>query len=231
LERILSLGEEYRPLLRRIEMRFLSDAGLAKLAQHFACPTEWVWRGIPDRPIPPPRPSPFGWSSVIASDFPEFFAEFREKRFSLLWRGSSDGFGADEFHSRCDKHANTLTLILDKDGNIFGGFTPVEWDSKSGGKTDSSAKSFLFTLKNPHSFPAGRFALKYQRKDMAISCDSRVGPYFHDIRVFDNCNRATGNCTGFFDWTYNNDTGLVGKTFFTGSVNFQVKEIEVFEIS
>jgi hypothetical protein len=67
--------------------------------------------------------------SRIISDIPEIFAEFRRKQFSLLWRGSRDGFEAEEFHRRCDGHANTLTVILDMQGNIFGGFTPMEWES------------------------------------------------------------------------------------------------------
>jgi hypothetical protein len=57
--------------------------------------------------------------SRIISDFPEIFAEFQEKQFSLLWRGSRDGFEAQEFHRRCDGHANTLTVISDTDGNVF----------------------------------------------------------------------------------------------------------------
>jgi hypothetical protein len=63
---------------------------------------------------------------VIVAHFPDIFAEFRGKRLSLLWRGGRDGFGARDFHRRCDGHANTLTLILDTKGNTFGGFTPVE---------------------------------------------------------------------------------------------------------
>jgi hypothetical protein len=51
----------------------------------------------------PPIPA---LDSVIISDFPEIFAEFRRKKFSLLWRGGRDGFGARDFHSRCDGHAN-----------------------------------------------------------------------------------------------------------------------------
>jgi hypothetical protein len=30
---------------------------------------------------------------------------------SLLYRGTRDGFGAKDFHSRCDNHSNTLTLL------------------------------------------------------------------------------------------------------------------------
>jgi hypothetical protein len=58
-------------------------------------------------------------------------AQFAGKRFTLLWRGSRKGFGAGDFHSRCDGHPPTLTLIQDTKGNIFGGFTPVEWVSRA----------------------------------------------------------------------------------------------------
>jgi hypothetical protein len=61
-------------------------------------------------------------------------------------------------------------VILDTDGNIFGGFTPVEWESRYGEKADPSLMSFLFTLKNPHNVPARRFALKAEKKNKAISC-------------------------------------------------------------
>jgi hypothetical protein len=36
LERLLSLGDEYRPLLSRIPIRFLSATGLAILAEHLS---------------------------------------------------------------------------------------------------------------------------------------------------------------------------------------------------
>jgi hypothetical protein len=88
--------------------------------------------------------------SLISPQLPPLFDEFRAKRFNLLWRGSRDGFTADEFHLRCDGRANTLTLISDTDGNVFGGFTPVEWESGNKWKGDDSLRSFLFTLKNPH---------------------------------------------------------------------------------
>jgi hypothetical protein len=182
---------------------------------------------------------------VIASDFPKIFTEFHRRRFSLLWRGSRDGFDARDFHRRCDGHANTLTLILDTEGNIFGGFTPVEWESRVWNgikgsedncfKADPSQNSFLFTLKNPHNVPARRFALKAEMKNRAIACDSHTGPNFFDIRVFVYCNTCsldyTSSHTIDFGANYTNDTGLAGRTFFTGAENFQVKEIEVFEIT
>jgi hypothetical protein len=66
--------------------------------------------------------------SLIIADVPLLFEEFVRKRFKLLWRGNRDGFTAREFHRRCDGRANTLTVISDTDGNVFGGFTPVKWE-------------------------------------------------------------------------------------------------------
>jgi hypothetical protein len=132
-------------------------------------------------------------------------------------------------------------VILDTDGNIFGGFTPVEWESRTRkpyGKADRSLKTFLFTLKNPHNFPARTFAFKAERNDDAVWSHSNSGPCFGvawfglgpgDIGVSDNCNANTNSSTFRFGCSYLNNTGLDGNTFFTGQLHFQVKEIEVFE--
>jgi hypothetical protein len=192
--------------------------------------------------------------SEIISEIPDIFSDFKGKTWQLLWRGSRDGFGAGDFHNRCDGHANTVTLIEtaasehDAGGFVLGGFATVEWDSTSNWKSDGSLKSFLFTLKNPHNIPARKFALMADQKDVAIFCDSERGPCFgEDMAVADNCNANTdsytslgwayGNCnantesrTNFGD-AYANDTGRDGRTVFTGSRTFKVKEIEVFEIT
>jgi hypothetical protein len=88
-------------------------------------PLATALRPRPTVPPPPqtPRPAPStvalhtapaGFASLIVVDFPALFTEFGGKRFTLLWRGSRDGFGARDFHRRCDGHARTLTLIQDK---------------------------------------------------------------------------------------------------------------------
>jgi hypothetical protein len=69
--------------------------------------------------------------SLITPQLPPLFDEFNANRFNLLWRGSRDGFTTQEFHLHCDGRANTLTLISDTDGNIFGRFTPVKWESSA----------------------------------------------------------------------------------------------------
>jgi hypothetical protein len=83
---------------------------------------------------------------------------------------------ARDFHSRCDDHANTVTLILtaasehDVGGFVFGGFTPVKWDSWSDWKSDDSLKSFLFTLKNPHNISARKFGKQNSSTIRSSTC-------------------------------------------------------------
>jgi hypothetical protein len=229
LEIILKLGPGYRDLLRHIQIVFLSDDGFSLLNENFEIPPESVWQCAVEQ-ITHPLPL----NSPIISDFLEISPEFRGKQFSLLWRGSSDGFTAQEFHRRCDGHSNTVTVILDTKGNIFGGFTPVEWESGEWhSKADDSQKSFLFILKNPHNIPAMRFVLRAKKKNRAIVCDSDCGPCFYDLRISDNCNTNTESFAYFgssYD-SYINNTGLDGDIVFTGSKNFEVKEIEVFEMT
>jgi hypothetical protein len=154
-------------------------------------------------------------------DFPAIFEDFKTQRFTLLWRGSRDGFDLSDFHSRCDGHTNTLTVILDREGNIFGGFTPVELESReiatgeNSFKGDPSMKSFLFTLEHPHNMGWRRFAFKAERKDWAICCESHQGPNFYDIAVFIR-DAVTGmmlSWASYFGSNYTNDPGLRGRRF------------------
>jgi hypothetical protein len=202
----------------------------------------------PPKLLPAAAPSvaaaPGRLDSLIVREYPPLFEEFRAKRFNLLWRGSRDGFGA-EFHRRCDGRANTLTLILDTKGNVFGGFTPVEWESRmwngkqgdenSTWEGDDGLRSFLFMLRNPRGVPPRKVALRTRERQRAIDCDSKCGPLFGsgDIHVSDNCNARTRSFTHIdINWsgrTYANDTAV--EYFFTGAFNFTIKEIEVFEIA
>jgi hypothetical protein len=187
----------------------------------------------PPRAPPPPPPAVTGRpDSAIVGELPELLAEFRTKRFTLLWRGGRDGFAAREFHSRCDGRANTLTLILDTGGSIFGGFTPVQWDSLRGEcRADLSQQTFLFTIANPHRFPPRKFPLKPDSKDRAICCHFAWGPHFCDIGVADHSTTSANSYTGNFGTRYGNDTGMASSSFFTGGWYFKVTEIEVFELT
>jgi hypothetical protein len=122
-------------------------------------------------------------------------------------------------------------VILDTKGDVFGGFTPAKWESKSyHAKADDNLKSFLFTLKNPHNIPARRFMLNTETKHEAINCIHGYGPCFYGLAVSENCNTNTSSYT-YLGGVYINDTGLAEDIVLAGAANFQVKEIEVFEIT
>jgi hypothetical protein len=116
-------------------------------------------------------------------------------------------------------------------GFIFGGFTPVAWDSSGGFKPDSTQKSFVFSVKNARNSEARKFPLS--NSSNAICCASSYGPTFgnsHGIYVESGCNGNNNSYTNL-GVAYVNDTGIDGKQVFTGEYNFTVKEIEVFSIS
>jgi hypothetical protein len=160
------------------------------------------------------------FNSLIVPNILLLFEEFWVKHFKLLWQTSGDGFGVAEFRRGCDGHAKTLTLILDTDGNLFGGFTPVECEWESGvwkveggrwkvegrrWKVDGSnclkggdnVRNFLFTLKNPRAVPAQKITLRADKKYEAIICNSAWGSLFTgciDVYNVSNANANTGSC-------------------------------------
>jgi hypothetical protein len=120
-------------------------------------------------------------------------------------------------------------LISDPDGNVFGGFTPVEWENNCGNKRDDSLRSFLFTLRNPRGVPPRKFALKAEQ----CSLQSTFCPMFGGgcICVHDNCNENTNSTTSYFGDEYDSVSGKLEGDFLSGAQKFTVKEIEVFEIA
>jgi hypothetical protein len=151
---------------------------------------------------------------VIVSAFPPIFSDFHGKKFLLLWRGSRDGFQAKDFHDRCDGHSNTLTLILEKKGNIFGGFTPLAWESVCCNKPDISLSSCLFPLKNSYNTPAKRFPLKPERNDSAVYCHHALGLSFGgtcDLSTSGYADFENGSHSYSFGREYTNEACLGGK--------------------
>jgi hypothetical protein len=202
--------------------------------------TEWIWNGIVRRFTKGDNVQGRfdrwvnwqGFESTIVSEFPSLLEEFRTSRIALLYRGTRDGFGCTDFHGKCDGHGNTITLIRTTKNFIFGGYTPLSWDSSNRDKTDSSHQSFVFTLSNPHEIGSRKFKLKPDQAQYAIQAYKGYGPVFGSgatIRVYHNCSTRNDNFTNLTG--YVNDVGLDDKVVFTGEYNFTVKEIEVFEIT
>ena len=66
--------------------------------------------------------------------------------FKLIFRMDENNYKSEEFHKACDNQGPTLILIKTKTQRTFGGFTPLNWDSKRGNVLDDSAQTFLFSL-------------------------------------------------------------------------------------
>jgi len=156
---------------------------------------------------------------------------FKNKSFSLLWRGSRDGFDAAEFHRLCDVKSNTVTVIKNTNGFIFGGFTLIPWSSFCGYKEDSTA--FLFSLTNPSNTP---LKLKANLPKNAAGHDSIYGPTFgkgFDLHVSSLSNTNRGSYMKFHSYEFpNGKGGNEGGIFIVGGSNcfFQTVEIEVFQV-
>ena len=103
---------------------------------------------------------------------------FESNPFTLLWKGSRDGFEASKFHSLCDGKPKTLTIVKTTSGCIFGGYTSVPWTSTEGYKQDDTA--FIFTLECV--FPRKKtFKLNVTAGNLyAVNHNSSYGPTFGD---------------------------------------------------
>ena len=151
-------------------------------------------------------------------------------RFTLLYRASQDGFAYNHFHSKCDGHANTLT-ILKANGFIFGGFTTASWQNSGGNKSDPNA--FLFSLTNKDNKPC-KMKIDSNQHHRAIHCSSVFGPTFgyNDIEISNNSNTNTDSKSKLGDAykhsEYNAGTNEA-QSFLAGSQYFQLSEIEVYK--
>jgi hypothetical protein len=239
LKLLINLGSDYFEFWSYIEVSCLSVDGIQQFVEKlsFEDLTENIWIKIGDRlrgttELNPKRyRSASGFESKILKVFPDLLKDFVMKEWTLLYRGSRDGFGSGDFHGKCENRGNTMTLIETTKGFIFGGFTPIPWDSSSGHKSDNSQMSFLFTLKNSRNSEPRKFRLASAAN--AIYCHSSYGPTFgngHDLYVSNGCDGNNSSYTNLGNG-YVNDTGFEGKVALIGEYNFTVKEIEVFMIS
>ena len=170
-------------------------------------------------------------SYQIENDLIEL-CKLSRKEFELLYRASRDGFEASSFHEKCDNNSNTLTIIKTTSGCIFGGYAEVAWDSSNKYKADPN--SFIFSLVNENSTP--RLIPVQPNHEYAIYCSSVDGPIFgggHDIKILSDSNKSKesySNLGRSFDFKFFTYGSLSAQSFLAGSRNFQVFEIEVFQL-
>ena len=138
--------------------------------------------------------------------------------FNLLYKASQDKDNSSVFHRKCDSNQTTLTLIEDKKGNRFGGFTKRTWKGKDNDKFDNDAFVFSLNKKKIYNVIKGK---------NAIGCYPSLGPIFCGaFKIYDNA-FSKGGCS--FAKGLNFET-LQDFELTNGEEKFEVKEIEVYEI-
>ena len=136
-------------------------------------------------------------------------------KYNLIFYSKVDGDKASTFHRKCDKARRSLVLVMDKDGNRFGGFTMRDWAGNCIQKKDE--KAFIFSLDKNKIYGV-------LPDQVAIGCYPNFGTIFFgcQIRVYDN----------FF--TKGGSTYLKGLNYATeedyeltnGNQAFGIKELE-----
>lgn len=156
-------------------------------------------------------------------DFKTSHQEFR-----LLYRASRDGFETSSFHSKCDQKSNTITIIQTTKGWVFGGYTQASWSNTNQHVPDPNA--YLFSLINKFKQP---FVCEISNTNSAIVCNSLYGPTFgagHDIYICNNSNRLENSFVGLSSYKKPDALSDPSGYFFCEKRNFQVNDIEVFQI-
>jgi len=154
---------------------------------------------------------------------------------NLLYRGSRDGFGAQNFHSKCNgHHSPSLTIVKAKKSKyVFGGYTEAVWDCSNQYKTDP--KAFLISLINKDNLPC---KMATTNPEFSIYCGSQSGPVFGGADLFISFtahksfidHRASTSVLGTTYkhpfYVFENDEQA--SRFLAGSYKFRLDDIEVY---
>jgi len=178
------------------------------------------------------------FGSVILKDFEQCLelidlCEFTPNdKWSLLYRGTRDGFSASNFHSKCDGHNNTLTILKAKESSyIFGGYTTVNWESCPF-KYKSDPSAFIFSLTNKDDIPL-KMRVSSNLHEYATICSPEFGPTYSGSIYIGNNSNTTMNCYSDLGYVYYHPQYAQGtneaKTFLSGSNFFHLDEIEVYQ--
>ena len=151
------------------------------------------------------------------------FCQFNSKRLTLVYKATEDGFGAADFHEKCNGVGHTLVLIQSESGNIFGGYTEADW-SGEGYKEDENA--FIFSMVNKYRRP---LYFHTTLPEYAIYAKKGYGPTFgrFDFCIRDNSNINRISTTELGD-SYRHAQWTIDPISLAGSYNFKTREVEVY---
>ena len=139
--------------------------------------------------------------------------------FNLIYKATENSDKAQAFHERCDQAKNTLVLIETSENRRFGGFTTCDWSGNQIEKNDENAFVFSLDKMKIYDIVPGQ---------PAIACYPNYGPIFLNCQIKINDDAFTNGGSTFCkgqNYQTEEDFELNG-----GNRDFQIKEIEVYEI-
>ena len=148
------------------------------------------------------------------------------KELKMLFSGRRDGMEASVFHSKCDGHGDTLT-VMKGNGHIFGGYAKPQWSSAGVYIADNTKSSFLFTCRSRTKHP-----LTSQQNTIYVHSD--YGPTFgggHDIQI-DNTGRNGYNHQHSYSIPEggNKENSLAGTTTANAANSVTYEDYEVHQV-
>jgi hypothetical protein len=144
--------------------------------------------------------------------------------FESIFKMSENGSKSEDFHKLCDNKGPTLTIIKTTKNKVFGGFTPLNWNSNEGSIYDELNHTFLFSLNSKK---------KYEIKEKAfcaIKSQSDCGPIFgnFDFGLKENMKIGKIYATEKSSYLPINNLELIGEK--KSSESFETEEFEIFKV-
>ena len=137
---------------------------------------------------------------------------------------SRNGSKSEDFHKLCDNKGPTLIIVKTDKNKIFGGFTPLDWNSKGGTICDESKGTFIFSLDLMKKFEMINI------KKKAIRCESEHGPIFgdYDIGLHKDMKEGQIYANSSCNFMSNNNLELTGSK--GDNEKFKTEELEVYKV-
>jgi len=134
---------------------------------------------------------------------------------NLLYKLTLNGKEIKTFHQLCDDKGPTLIIIETIDKEIFGGFTPLNWNGNKGDQKDTD--TFIFSLNTNNKY----YRIKEGR---SISANYMNGPTFGFYDLYFYPDMKTGK--SFSPFYFLTEPILNNKE----KINFKPVEIEIFQV-
>ena len=154
----------------------------------------------------------------------------KSSKSNLLYRATRDGWTASTFHSKCNNKGSSITVIKTDKGYVFGGYIDKAWSGSD--KCIHSNEAFIFSLKCNANLPPTKMKINTNNNDNAIYDYSEYGPTFgegYDIHIASNSNASEESYSNIGP-TYDKPDDMFDPDFLNGQRNFEVSEIEVFQV-